>query len=1359
MFISILKKVRQQVILLLIVTLVLIAAYVSAGRQFMPAISRYTDFFERQILESTGLRVTVDSLVGNFQGFNPIIQVNGLRFLVGDDVNNQDDPNSSALLFDSASLIVDIPRSIWQRKWVLEDFVIEKLELNVEQTESGSWQLRGLSTSGNSSLSLDDVYNSFLRFTQISLRNVTVNLLAFSGERISFINGLATIRNREQNHYLHANVNLEGNSQQLALSLEVSGDDLSGIDGDLHISIPESDYSSLFRNQDIAAMSIQQLFGGGEFWLSFDSGQVSQLVSQLKVNNITLGAEGSAPLTLTELSGKASLKRGTDQAFWELTLADMSVSWQELDWSSFNAHLNFIPQQSISVTADNIDISLLAQLAVKSGLLDANAQQQLEAYSPRGALENFSLYVPLLESSEENLLLKTNLHSVDVASVRGTPNMWGINGFVQLEFNSADRFAFGVAEVESDEFRINIPNVFLSTWDYNYVNGSFGFQLDLENGQDLKLVSNVIAAESDAVSGRVQFTATINKPVDGEPKAELELLVGALRFDGEQKSQYLPDGPNIDAGLRSSMEWIDRAVLDGQVLNSGVLYRGSTIPGAAAATKTFQSFYLLSNGELNFSDEWPDLSGLTAYIVTDDNNIDIEILSGQSMNIAASSVLADIRRDADGQTLLSLHGQASGSTADGLNYLQNSGVGDSLKAAFATWEAEGGFSSDIEVLVPLNSIESNPELETEVRLDINLADNKLLITDYAIDVEELSGSFVFDTRTGLERSEMTGRLFGQKSNLRLSSTLAEGELKTIIVDATGSVAPEQLIAWPLQSEFVQDILATMEGQLAYDAKLSIAMTSGSTGDATNSLLIDSSLIGASLSLPYPFSKPVEMEMPLHLELDFFGDNQHIYGTLGSKLSFDLDVEQGTIVDGLVLLGDSQSNFESLLGNDTKGLAVLGSMDRFRFEEWSSFLAEFNRSGSTSSELGNTIEFVDLQLDIFELYDTELDDVGMRIIGDVAQQQWLITLDSEAISGQVGLPFSSEGYIELDLDYLRLPGTEQDRIGPPQELTLEQIDADEQEAIDVLAQIDPRALPRMKFSTDEFRIGDKPYGSWRFTLNPNSTGAAFTDMAFDFRGLRLGMDGVDGETDGEEDELAQTNEAYFNWQFDGTEHHSELSGVLVADNMADVLTANGYAASFDSNTALFTTNIDWPGSPAFFAADHLSGDININIEDGRFLQGTGATGALKLISILNFDAIMRRLRFSDDLLRSGLAYDEITGQLSLNDGIVDIEERLVISGPSSLYQITGEIDLAKETITGEMFVTLPVSENIPWIGLLTANIPLAVGAYLFDRIFGNQVNSLTSAVYTLEGPWEDLDPQFKQAFGSPDDDQQSSVDAQ
>ena len=238
---------------------------------------------------------------------------------------------------------------------------------------------------------------------------------------------------------------------------------------------------------------------------------------------------------------------------------------------------------------------------------------------------------------------------------------------------------------------------------------------------------------------------------------------------------------------------------------------------------------------------------------------------------------------------------------------------------------------------------------------------------------------------------------------------------------------------------------------------------------------------------------------------------------------------------------------------------------------------------------------------------------------------------------------------------------------------------DEERVDVLAQLEPRQLPPIKFSTDEFLIGDRPYGSWQFTLDPNSSGAAFSDIILDFRRLRLNLDDLEAEA--ENDEAISSYFCYFNWHYYGVDHCSELAGSLYGNNMADILAANGYAHRLESDKAIFLTDISWPGSPAIFAAENLSGNILFEVEDGRFLQGAGAAGALKLISILNFDPIMMRLRFSDDLLRSGLTYDEITGQLSLDDDLVKIDDRLVISGPSNLYQITGELDLAEETIFG------------------------------------------------------------------------------
>lgn len=1349
---ALLIKVRQQVVLMLAVALVLVAAYVSAGRQFMPAVSRYVSFFEQQVFEISGVPIRIESLEGDFEGFNPVLHVNGLSMLVPDPVPGADVASDSALYLQRASVEVDIPQSIWQRRWVLDGFVVESLELNLDQLESGAWQLRGLSDDNDEAVDFETLYQSLQQVSQLSLRNVVINLRNFEGETLSFRNGLATISNNDDMHFLHANLTLAGSMEQMALSFEVAGNELADMRGQLHIDLPSSDYSELFNRQSLGDLSVAQLSGGGEFWFRFARGEMAEFVAELDLGTLALGGNGSDSLSLNDVTGKLGLSRPADGRGWALALSDMSLSWQQMQWAPFNAYAVLVPEESLEARADNIDVSLIAQFIEGSGLLSDNARQQLQQYAPRGKLENFSIKTPLAEGTPEHVIVKTNLDNVDVGSVRGSPAMWGIRGYAEIDYDLANRRATGFAEIESDEFRMNIPNVFTSTWDHDYVNGSLGFSLDLNEGMQLRLRSNVVVAETEFVEGRIQFTSVIDRPTVGEPNAQLELVIGAMQFDAEGRSAYLPDGPQVDEGLANTMRWLDGAILDGVAVDSGAIYRGSTLPGAPAATKTFQSFYLLNDAELNFSDEWPNMHEVKAFALTDDNNIDIEVHEASSLGVAATSVEGVIRRNAAGENWLSIEGMASGATADGLNYLQNAGVGDSLKSAFANWEAEGDFDATISVEVPL----SPAGLQTEVRLDMRVADNRLRIPDYALQIENLTGPVIFDTRSGVEQTALSGRLFNQIANIQLSSASVEGEMESILVGATGLVTTEQLIDWPMQSQFVRDILASMEGQIAYEANLSIDQTGSEEG--LNRLVIESTLAGAEMALPHPFTKSVEVELPFRLDMAFDDSRQLIVGALGSTLSFDLELREGQIEDGLIFVGEAQSNFENLRENESEGLAVLGTMDRFQLEQWSDFLGEFNSDESVSEGLGSSIEFVDLQIESFRFYGQELSDVDMRITPQLLAQTWQIALQSEAIAGRVRLPFDSRDYLSLDLEYLRLPEDEANRIGPLPEGELLPLPEVEEEPEDVLAGIDPRTLPRMHFSTNELLIGDRPYGSWSFTLNPHDGGAEIDDIAFDFRGLRLGLD-----TPSSPPEDVDTEEPivvpHFSWNFDGEEHSSALTGVLTADNMADVLRANGYAASLESSSAEFIADVTWPGSPAFFVAANLSGELAINIENGRFLQRAGAAGALKLISILNFDAIMRRLRFSDDLLRSGLAYDEISGEVTLDDGRVHIEDRLVISGPSSLYQITGDLNLKDETIVGEMYLTLPVSENIPWLGLLTANIPLAVGAYLFDRIFGSQVNSLTSAVYTLEGPWENLEPEFKQAFGSPNSQAPAAANAQ
>lgn len=1312
----------------------MLAAYVSIGRQFMPVVSQYVNYFEEQLSQIAGVPVSIDRLNGSFAGFNPILEIEGLNLLLAGAEERTDLDGAGAIYFSSATIIVDIPQSIWRRQWVLADFTIENLEINIEQTAAGNWQLKGVSMDGGESIELATVYDALLRISRLDLANVEVNIDSQQGSRYQFSKGSASIRNQDSTHYIHASVFPEAGRAEINLSLEVVGANFDEMTGQLYVDVPVGNYSELLAGAYGEQFELLEMLGGAELWLAFQEGMPRNLVLQPQVSRLAFKGRHSDGTALQQINGTASVDFSAAElgALTGVHFADMHLSWNGINWLNFNSSITVDGDQTAKAIADSINIDLITGAAIDSGFVAPELVEMIKQYDPKGFLENVAVTVALPEGEFTNLSLNTNVRAAQTSAVRGSPNLAGMHGYGELHFDPVAGIISGFGEIDSNDFSMNIPNVFSATWDYTRANGALDFWIDLNDGQTVNLVSSVIVAESDAVDAHAQFATALRRYPDGRRESELDLYVGTSRLDGSQKALYLPDGPNASESLKSSMQWVDNALLSGEVDNAGIVYRGSTLPGGASELKTFQSYFELNQGDLKFSEEWPVVNELSALVFTSDNDVDVHVESGSSLGLKLNAASGTIRRNAQGENWIAISGNADGPTSEGLNYLQNAGVGDSIKSAFSSWQARGDFSTDVSVRIPLSQADS----EVEVRLEAEFAENELFLPDYALDIADLSGPVVFDTKTGIEFTTLQGQVFGHSVDLSLSSTVLNGELQTIQLDALGTATPEALIEWPLQTEFIVSLLRETQGQFDYMASLHLDQVSDA--EKANVLEIRTNLVGAKLALPEPFAKSSLTAMPLSLDIEF-GEKQVVAGSLGEDLAFQLETSEAGIEQGLVYLGSDINSLENLVANNQEGLVVLGEMEILRLEQWTDFLDRLAAGSGGSDDFSETLSFVDLKLKEFEMYDQLLPDVQMRIEPSISTAAWTVRMVGENILGQVDIPFNEEDYLLVDLEYLRLPGDEEN--------TAELAPESEFEPEDPLADIDPRQLAKMKFMTDDFSIGSRPYGSWNFTLDPTRVGAELTDLAFDFRGLRLGLDG--GEVGVDSDQPATGLEPHFLWLYDGVEHRSELQGQLFADNMADVLTANGLAAVFESTTALFETDIQWPGSPAFFAAAGLSGTLNIEIEDGRFLQDAGGNGALKLISIINFDAIMRRLRFSDDLLRRGLAYDEITADFALTDGQVEIKDRLVISGPSSLYQITGNLDLAEETIAGELYVTLPVSRNIPWIGVLTANIPLAVGAYLFDRIFGDQVNSLTSAVYTLNGPWDGLEPEFKQAFGSPE----------
>ena len=64
---------------------------------------------------------------------------------------------------------------------------------------------------------------------------------------------------------------------------------------------------------------------------------------------------------------------------------------------------------------------------------------------------------------------------------------------------------------------------------------------------------------------------------------------------------------------------------------------------------------------------------------------------------------------------------------------------------------------------------------------------------------------------------------------------------------------------------------------------------------------------------------------------------------------------------------------------------------------------------------------------------------------------------------------------------------------------------------------------------------------------------------------------------------------------------------------------------------------------------MDGQINVEIDAGQFLKAE--PGAARLLSVLSLQSLPRRLAFDfRDLFEQGFAFDSITGDVEIDDGV-------------------------------------------------------------------------------------------------------------
>ncbi|MES2626398.1 MAG: YhdP family protein [Pseudomonadota bacterium] len=1279
------KKLSQ----LMFCLLILLTVYVTVGRIFMGVLTYQADTVAAQVSQAINMQVSIEALNGSWSWFSPTLEVRGLRVTAAQTA----EPHTHSVA--RAELSLDPFKSLLARKAVITKITADHLDLTVQQNDNGGWTLAGLAA-GQSDIARR-LQNFVLNTGVVTLIESSLDVRPFNAPEIQLGALNLTLENTGSNHQLQVQVRINDQDSPSQFALTMEGEPGDDFNATAYANVTSLDLVSFVTRFLPANWNLQAARVSASVWADINQTGLQSLRGTFA--DVQVQAEenaGDHEIDLQNAAAKFQLRRdesnGANVDDWSVAVQNLTLDWQQAPWEvpAIQLHLPANAADELTLHASQLDLAMLAQIVESAVPMPERAADALRTLNPSGLMESVTITSARDGSYAGGFLLRSNLQNVAVDAWQGAPAGSGINGYLQADAKS------GFVELDSNNFSIRLPQLFAQTWSYDHINARVGWQFDANN---LRVQSSVIDLANASLKGRVQFELYNTRNTQNLWESDLSLLVGMLNMDAAVRAAYLPTLPN----LREPMTWLEGALQAGQLSNNGFILRTSTIKGAPAAAKTTASWYNIENGQLKFLPQWPALEGITGHVEAREADVDVMTTKGRISGINLQPTTATVRPVATGGSLVTVIGAAATDTATGLEFLRTTPLHDNIGSFLDNWQSFGNLAIGLNLAIPLG-INSDPD-----RIDVSVQStgSELVMPDYDLVINDINGEITYNNLAGLNATALTARLFNAPLEASITTIGEDAEHRGTRVSGAGRVNMTALQLWPRQSEFVRQLLEFMPGAFEYSADLTIPSASSTNAGATR-LELKSDLVGVTNLLPAPMSKSADESANVELSLGFGAEQETLSIRYGDFLSGEIVLDNNGIQRGQLYLGERNRNFTIRQSDaNVPGLLVNGDVATFNFEEWKTVADSFSTGDQDSRALSDYLRLVDVNAEKLQIFGQELTDINVQVRHE--NEAWLIYAQNTLVEGNFVLPDNDVMPWLVNLDYLRFPP----RPEPDPEV--------EEEEIDLLENVDPTELPAVNFSTKELSVGANVLGAFAFELRPRTGGATISNFT---------MNAADAHIS----DLAETGGANIDWRFTNKMHTSSFNGLFAAGNLAQVLPAWGNDANVESTTARFGGNLQWSGSPLAFSLKKASGQLEMHITDGRFVDIEA--GSAKIFGALNFDSLIRRLQLDfSDLFQSGFAFDSIDGNMIFNQGIVTTNEVIRIVGPSSNITINGEINLPLQTIAADMQVQIPLGQNISMLAGMLGAWPIALSTYIASKIFQEQMEDFTTIIYRLDGPWD------------------------
>ena len=785
----------------------------------------------------------------------------------------------------------------------------------------------------------------------------------------------------------------------------------------------------------------------------------------------------------------------------------------------------------------------------------------------------------------------------------------------------------------------------------------------------LTIGSGLLQVEGD--EGRGSGLFALDVPLrPRETGIELDLLVGLVDSKAEHRARYLPF--RLPEPL---LAWLDDSVRQGEVPAAGFIWRGSTRRGQGAH-RTSQLYVKTRGLELAYDPAWPALKDVDATVWVDDARAFARADRARILDSAVQDLVLRVLPRSGGARLDVAAG-VSGDVRAAQSLLAQSPLADLTGGVFADWTLAGAASGDLAISLELGEDPARPWVD----LSLGLEGGSARIAQADLPVTGIDGQLIYRSPTGFAGTRARGDVLGGHIEL----TARDGARRGIDLELDGRVSSAAVTDW-LQLPLLK--FARGEAQVA--GRLLV-------DDRGAQLDLASELAELTLDAPAPFGKNPGQPLPLRMSLPLEREPR-LRLDLGERLRVAMDLTGGGVSRTAAQLGGAVPDADRC----DRRYCLAGELSILALSQWQDFARRYLGGvpgagappGSGSSREPPSYRVDDLAVGELALGERSLGAARLSLAGVGAD--WTGSIDAPWIRAALTRP---DGRATLRIDDLDLGGYG----GGAGEGGLQANPA-------YLAGL----LPPLAVRVDSLRRGDQVLGSLSFDLVPRPAEQA------------LYASRLSGELWGAR--LADPWPGMLRWAGEADTQTTALELDLAFDDIGAVLSAAGLAPSLESERGRAAVRLAWPGGPADFDAVAAEGSLDLSARDGRILEER--PGPLALIGFLNFAEILRGLSLSH-MFESGIPFEKAHAALNLRDGRVEVAD-LAIDGAASAFIFQGMSDIRRGEVEGELVVTLPVANNLPWVAALAGGPAVAAGVFVVSKVFEKQVNRMSSAVYAVGG---------------------------